>query len=102
MAFVYVSYDLPPKSKLFEYSELALVVLNKFRCMPGFRTVIGMRSVDNTSPNVIAALEYETVEQAHAVAMSAMAADQIRRLREIGCTNFQMKVYEQSPLIPRY
>jgi hypothetical protein len=63
--------------------------------------VIGMRAPDNTSPNVVVAFEYRTIDQARAVAQSPMLAEQVQALRDLGCTAITIRVMDASPLIPR-
>lgn len=101
MAYLLATYDLPPSKAMYAYSDKALVILKHFADTPGYVRAIGMRAADETSPSAVVAFEYQTLDDARRVADSAMLADQVRALRDLGCTGIQVRVMQASPLIPR-
>ncbi len=102
MAYACATYDLPPASRMDDYAELALRILNQFRLAEGIVHAIGMRSVDCTSPQVAVILEYETLDQAKALLDRGLVAEQLRRLRVAGCANIQFRIFDASPLMARW
>lgn len=101
MAYLLTTYDLPPSNRMYAYSDKALVILKRFADTPGYVRAIGMRAADETSPSAVVAFEYDSVDAARRVADSAMLAEQVRALRDLGCTGIHVRVMEASPLIPR-
>ncbi|MEQ8968593.1 MAG: hypothetical protein RID91_22430 [Azospirillaceae bacterium] len=101
MAYLLITYDLPPTDRMFRYSEEALVLLRHFADTPGYVRVIGMRAPDNSSPSAVVAFEYDTLDHARAAHDSKRFAEDIQSLRDLGCTDITVRVLDQSPLIPR-
>lgn len=101
MAFLYMSFDLPPEDRIDRYAEVALQIVRDLRTVPGFKAITGLRSPDHQSPEVVVVIEFEDEEQVRGMLYGTFIEGEFKRLRQCGCTNLAARLYRASPIIPR-
>ena len=96
-----LTWDLPPKDQLAAYAQKAQnecvpMILKQ----PGIKEFRAYRNPQNMTPQVIALHEFEDYESAQQFSTSEAGARMLAEMRDIGCANFTVQIWDRSPLIP--
>ena len=101
MAFVIAKWDLPGTPEAREkYVAKAAEWTKIMPNFPGFVATRFLRNPYNTTPQVCALQEFESLERAQAWMLSQENADLSADMRAHGCSNMTMELWDISPLTP--
>jgi hypothetical protein len=100
MAYVMLHYDRPAEVRNWnEYNTRARGWIDRLLALPGAVSFMAYRTVDGSSPNIIAILEFLRLEDARKAVSSPQAQAVLDELRSLGA-DAHVLVLERSPYTP--
>ena len=101
MALVITSWDLPGKDKLEQYGQKAAARwIPTIMQQAGAKEFRAYRTSCGASPEVTVHAEFNTLENAQLWMSSETCADQVAELRELGCSQITIELWDGSPIVP--
>jgi heme-degrading monooxygenase HmoA len=95
------TWDVPSGERLEVYQEQARTAwLRSVLQQPGVTEVRGYHNPQQTTPQVMIHVEFETLDAWQRFLASERYGEIMFELRAVGCSHIAMQVWEASPLLP--
>lgn len=102
MPLVITTWDLPAeKEQLEKYAAWAGRSIKDTLAIPGTVEWRGFRNPLNTTPQVMAMQEFDTLQACYNWLQSDGCQATSAEIRSLGCTNLTVQVWDTSPLAPK-
>jgi hypothetical protein len=100
MAYIMLQYDRPTDVRNWnDYNGRVKGLIARLLALPGAVSLMAYRTADGSSPNIIAMLEFQNLEDARSAKSSAQAKAVLDELRSVGAYA-QALILERSPYTP--